>query len=40
MKKDIKLPEVENVSVAVIKELNEEQQEVYNVILSIRAKPS
>lgn len=33
MKKDIKLPEVENVSVAVIKELNEEQQEVYNVYL-------
>lgn len=33
MKKDINLPVVENVSVAVIKEKNKENQDVYNVYL-------
>ncbi|MCB0478169.1 MAG: hypothetical protein KDC84_08400 [Crocinitomicaceae bacterium] len=33
MKKDINLPEVENVGVAVVHETNEENEEVYNVYL-------
>ena len=34
MKKDIEIPKVENISVAVVKELNEEKTvEIYNVYL-------